>query len=231
MSLHVKTLLKTTTVHLAHEFMKHEAASRCRRWRANRRHLRRLPSSCMPPRRKAEPRQNPPHASGTGGAASQQPRYRQTEMGSQKLELVAVKSVEGSSCGKHMQKKESWLRKLHQFHTKRPQPFQLKCPCLIHTPCPRRRPSEASFAAASSKWRRRSCSKKARANVPVRSWCLSRVEGTTSCSMRECRWCRRVGKAAPHAEQTKGRMCLRAMRKCNSKHGTLWCQHLAPWWV
>ena len=30
MSLHVKTLLKTTTVHLAHEFMKHEAASRCR---------------------------------------------------------------------------------------------------------------------------------------------------------------------------------------------------------
>ena len=105
-ALHVKTLLKATTVHLAHECMKHEAASRCRRWRANRRHLRRLPSSCMPPRRKAGPRQNPSHASGTGGAASQQPRYRPTQMKvSQKLELVAVKRVKGSSCGKHIQTK------------------------------------------------------------------------------------------------------------------------------
>lgn len=77
--LHVKTLLKTTTVHLAHECMKHEAASRCRRWTANRRHLRRLPSSCMPPRRKAEPRQNPPRASGTGGRSIQdiaQPKWK-----------------------------------------------------------------------------------------------------------------------------------------------------------
>ena len=205
--LHVKTLLKATTVHLAHECMKHEAASRCRRWTANRRHLRRLPSSCMPPRRKAEPRQNPPRASGTGGRSIQyiaQPKWKP-----------------GSSCGKHIQKRESWLGKFHGFCTKRPQPFQLKCPCLIQTPGPRRRSSEESFATASSKWRRRSCSKKALANVPVSSWCLSRVEGTTSCSMRECRWCRRVGKTAPLAEHTKGRMCLRAVRKCDSKHGTL----------
>ena len=161
MSLHVMTLWKATTVHLAHECMKHEAASKCRRWRANRRRLRRLPSSCMPPRRKAEPRQNPPHASGTGGAASQQPRYRPTKMGSQRLELVAVKRVDGSSCGRHIQKRDSWHGKLHRFHTKKAtQPFQPKCPSLIQTPCPRRRPSEASFRTASPKWTRRSCSKK-----------------------------------------------------------------------
>ena len=166
-SLHVMTLWKATTVHLAHGCMKHEAASKCRRWRANRRRLRRLRSSCMQPRRKAEPRQE----------SSTRVRHRRRSIAATKIspnkngrpEIGARGGEERQRqqlCGNTSKKVTRGMGNYTSFTQKRPQPFQPNCPCLIQTPCPRRRPSEESFATATSKWRRRSCSKKGAGKCP-----------------------------------------------------------------
>ena len=115
------------------------------------------------------------------------------------------------------QKRDSSPGKLQQFHTERPQPFQLKSPRPTNSdtvPKGGDHLKQVSQLLLSNGTGSRAAKRRWQ-NVLAPLCCLSRVEGTKHAWVP-------LGKTAPLAEQTKGRTRLRAVRKGDSKHGTLW---------